>query len=313
MGPRQKLTRRRRRLLTLGICLLLVALWVTGVIGRFIVSRVAPMLLPLDLGSGITVTSVGAASPPADAGGMLQLTARPHRVRQMLRESVPFTRFLPPGLLGHGLRLNGVWHPSGAGLPVTNSVALSIVLDFRAPANPHLEGRYPVQDFNKLVRYQYAEKLTRERDWFLGSYDFTWKPEFNTLRIESERGPVERNATRRTLAVNGTGRVRLIFDDDAFKLSVRPRVRNLKGAIDVEVIRHGDGLGLAYDARIHELGVDVKNLAPWADNKVEERLRSSLERSLNRQKKKDRMARKRFPAWLPTDTTVDFELVREGD
>lgn len=290
---------------------ILIVGWPLGWVGGLTARVLARFFLPYSPHETVEITECrfkGSSDLP-DTG--IILTIHPDRLKENIEEAYPAARKLPPGILKNLTSLRGFWTPEDVDLSGVGKIPVSIVLDRGIGWRPHLSCSFPASDFNKMVATQFAGKLTKRREYFLGHYNMSYEPTFHTLDIHSEAEiPVE-PIQRRRLLVNATGRVRFWFDDDLLKARATGKVKRLTGAFDIGIIRDDEGIGISYHADISELDLSVNNLAPWGEKWLAEDLRNSMDRSINKEKKRRRFAEKRFPAWIPLDLIVEFHLTRD--
>jgi len=96
--------------------------------------------------------------------------------------------------------------------------------------------------------------------------------------------------------------------DGWFRKTLRARVRALQLTWVLLPIVHQDGIGFDYRVRIETLDLSVDQMAPWLEKRLARSLRTSLERSLNRRKKRAKFARARLPRWLPIAADLDVRI-----
>jgi hypothetical protein len=209
--------------------------------------------------------------------------------------------------------LSGVWNPTDLELPGGIGLPLGMVVDDGAEPHPRLTGRYRVDDLNTLLREEFGEELSSEEEWFLGHYDLSYRLTFHNFHLRSATNAWPDPVVRHELLFDGTGEVRIKFEENLLDISVSGRVKELSGRIILEPIRDDDGVGLLYAVDVTDLDVSIDNLAPWGESRISSVLRRSLDKSLNRKRKRERAARKRFPDWVPLDTAVDIRLVSEPE
>ena len=310
MDRSSRKTRRGRRVAAVLVLVvaLLAACWWSGLVGRALACYVLPRLFPIRERSGVEVTSLDCCGAGGLPGRGLTLTVSPGRVADLLRRAWPYHRLLPPGLVRDGLVLRGSVRPEDWPAEAGHTVPFAVVIDDATGDPPRLSLRCPRDELNALVKRELLFDLSKEREWALGTYDYRWVPVFETLTLYSEqpagRGPIE----ERRFPFVATGRVRFRFEENLFDARATARVNRLSGHFLLRFRHAEDGLVLGYDAVVSELSANVHNLLPWGDEKASEALRRSMSRSLNRRRKQERMARKRFPAWLPLDIMVDVKL-----
>jgi hypothetical protein len=108
-----------------------------------------------------------------------------------------------------------------------------------------------------------------------------------------------------------TGRLRYRFEDGWFRARLTARVQELSITFILIPIAHSDGIGFDYQARIDKVDLQVDNMAPWLERRLAESVQNSLERSLNKKRKRERMAKNRWPLWMPMALSVYVEIVND--
>ena len=292
-------------------CVLLLSvmlcLWFSGAAGYVILRWIIPRLLPRAAGSDIEIASVVFDSRPDPGEAGIIFSVSPRKLRFLLKQAFRWGVLFPRGLLRDGTVLKGYWVPREFYLPPDNRVPLSLVIDAGAD-KPVLSCRYPAEHVNRVMEGPVAEALRETEDYFLGSYDTIYYIRFYTLHIYSEAPPGQSEILRRTLQVDATGRVRVKVEENLISLRNTGKVKTLAGKIDFDIQRDIWGIHLCHNADIKDLVIDFHNTAPWLDKYFSRKLRKSWEKSLNKEKKKRKLAKNALPSWVPLDLTVDIKL-----
>jgi hypothetical protein len=302
----------RRRLLVLLLLLAFAIFW-CGAGAAWVLAIVADRLGPmLTARRTVQVVSVawngdfGRAEPDQKAGVLL--TMSPGRARQLVNELAgPWRFFLPPRALQQGLLISGVWtfrHPKDCPplrFPVT------VRLDDRS-AYPTLRGRFPRSRLNEMVRREGFLGDRRDRsEYALGHYVLRNEYRFSSLKIQCEP-PRRQPVTHRIVHVYVKGRVRYWFDENLVSARATAEVKPSHLRVEIDASRLLDGISVRYRATFIEFDANFNRMMPVLDGMFTDKLRNSLEASLNRQRKVDRTARKRLPLWSPLDLMLDVEL-----
>ena len=89
-----------------------------------------------------------------------------------------------------------------------------------------------------------------------------------------------------------------------------PFVRGRKGEYRRELteLRKQGFVRARIDGESVELDGDFNNVAPILDKKLSEKLRRSMERSMNKPKRNAKLAKLRLPSWTPVDIMIDVKL-----
>ncbi len=305
----------RRRLRTTGVVLAgllacLVLCWLLGLVGPAARWGLVRFSMPWELDDGFRVDGVEAAPDERAGDTGIYLALSTDRARAITRQAWAWWWILPPGLLRDGLVVRGSWDPEDLDLPEGR---IPVVILLREEAvQPALTVRYPAESFNELVRSGQIEKIRlHDRDEYeFGHYEMFYRPTFTSFRLQSIDVSEDTPVSVRRFEYACTGRLGIKLEENILTARTEGKVKDLRGRATVEFIRDEGGLGFAYDVTIDRMDVNIKNLASFLDDVVAEKLRKSMLRSMNRRKKKERLARKRFPPWIPVDTTVDVQLSR---
>ena len=266
------------------------------------------MLLPRMVGDSFEITSISTDGAPKVVDAGISLTMSSRRLKRLLREVLSRSSLLPPGVIRHGTTVEGAWVPIDMALPNGGRLPLRVSVDDMAGERPVLLCRYPADAFNELVKSELSDRLTTDEDWVFGSYELSYDLDFDTFRLISKDEDLALPIQSRRFEFEATGRARVKFRDDFLKIRSTGKVKSLHGWAEFEVVRLEDGVGLQYRADISRLDADFHNVAGYLDDKICDKLASSMRRSLNKEKKRVKFARKRFPEWVPWDLTFDFRL-----
>ncbi|MFU8779892.1 MAG: hypothetical protein ACNA71_02580 [Kiritimatiellia bacterium] len=302
---------RIRRLVFLFCVLLFAVAWQREWVGRLARQQINYWLLPRELVSGrvllqpLTVVLAGEAVPLVEG---VELTVSPAWSRSVLQAS-PWPSFLmPPGLLTDGLVSAG-----SVAFPQPDDTVFQVPFYLRARAEvgmvPHLHIRFPATSLNYLLDAAFAEDWTETGEYLLGSYDLEQRIRFDLLRITTVTTDVTRPMFPIMLEGVASGELRYRFRDGWFRATVTARVRELRVSFVLIPIAHPDGIGFDYRARVEKLDLRVRKMPRWVERRLARSVRASMERSLNHRRKRERMARNRWPLWLPMALSVDAEII----
>lgn len=300
--------KRRARWKALLLFVLLAVLWFSGAVGslvRFAAVKLAPME-----SAKYRITYVGKGSVPSPAMGA-ELSISRERIERMLREYLGWkASLLPPGIVPENYSVSGfvmVRVDDDAEI-VELPFAVRVVPGLAAPA---LHVRLPADYVNDALDYDgsFANRQKR-RKYFLGHYDQEQWVWFDSGLLESSLSERElRNpVTFRRIEGYVTGRVRFKVRDSFAKASTSAKIRRMEVRCDLDFRKYTDGVSMMYKITIPKLDANINNLAPMFESRPVEALRNSLERSLSRQKKLDRVARKRFHPAIPLDLAIRLEI-----
>ena len=303
--------RRMRRVVYVACLLVCIVAWQQEWVGRLVRVQLNRWFLPRTMADGrVTLQPFaldpGAPEPPLLEG--VQLTVSPAWTRSVLHAS-PLPGFvLPPGLVVNGLMTSGaVTFPQRDG-PVYQVPFYLQVRDDVAMI-PALKIRFPASHLNYVLDDAFAEDWTERGEYLLGSYDLEQRIRFDVIRIWTFDTDATRPLYPLIFRATATGQLRYRFRDGWFRARVTARVRELTLTFVLIPIAHPDGIGFDYRARIDELELRVSRMPRWVERRVAHSVRSSLERSLNHRRKRERLARQRLPLWLPMALSVDIEIV----
>jgi len=283
----------------------LVCAWRVGLVGRILVGGLR-FLTPLTIGHGLRITAVrhGPRRNPRAAVPGLLVVANPHRLRHMVRGLLPHPWLLPPGLIRHGLVLEGDWNPTDLPLP-DRPVPWALLCSTQGGPHPRLQFRGAPENLTALHDHWRRDDLVHEEEYLFGHYLVTEEYTFTEFRLVSEPPPDSRE---RRFTFRARGRVRYRIDENYFIIKATAIVRRLSGLVLLRHRTDDTGTQLAYDILIDRIDANARRFPWFVDRKLERALRRSFQRSLNRERKKEKLARKRLPAWIPMDLVIDIQL-----
>jgi hypothetical protein len=303
--------RRIRRLLLLCFVLLLVVLWQQHWMGRLLRQQVNYWLLPRTFAEERVVLqplAVVYSDVEAPLVEGVALTVSPAWSRSVLQASPFPALLLPPGFLVDGLVSSG-----SVGFPQPDGSLLKVPVYLRMQNAvgmvPHLRLRFPAASLNRLLDAAFAEDWTETGEYLLGSYDLEQRIRFDLIRLHTVATDVVRPMFPIILEGVATGELRYRFRDGWFRAQITARVRELRISFVLIPIAHPDGIGFDYRAKIEKLDIRVRRMPRWVERRLARTVLHSLERSLNHRRKRERMARNRWPLWLPMALSVDAEIV----
>lgn len=307
--------RRLRWLLPVFLLLLCYYVWSQGGVGFVLRHQINTWLLPRSFGEDRVLLERLVVDRSGDAELLregVRLTVSEAWVRSVLRAS-PYPSFLlPPGLLPDGLQSVGAF---GVPQPGGDMLRLPFALEVRDDVAlvPHLHARFPADKLNRLLDESFAEDWTETGEYLLGTYALEQSIRFDHLRIRSVQADVRRPLYPIVLRAHATGRLRYRFVENWLRATLTARVEELSMQFVLIPVAHADGVGFDYRASIDVLKLDVGRMAPWMERRLAKAARRSLERSLNKRRKRERLARRRLPLWLPMALSVDVEIVLPGE
>ncbi len=286
------------------LCLLVA--WYGGFVGDWVLCYGVPRLLPRELDNGFVITHASIDDIPLVPDEGLRVSIAPLALRRLLRNASPYTVLLPPGIIREDVVLHGKWVPEKAS--PKHALPITISCNGEAGEAPWVVFRYPVDDLNALLKAELAEEWRETETYIFGSYDLKQRVWFRTLSIQSEDAPRSLPDTPVRFTLSTTGKLRYNFEDGIVDATISARIKELDGTVEFRPVYHEDGIGFEYACQIHGLEIAVDNMAPWVERKVAKELRESMERSLNKRRKKEKYARMRLPDWTPLNVVVDVAL-----
>ncbi len=294
----------------LAVAALLILLWFTGAAGW----ALRPLLLLAlpRLSKDFTIAYQGRAEV-ADPHMGAALDVSEPRLRKLANELLGWKAgLIPPGLIPRQYAFSGEARVKldDEAEPVDLPVVVRIVPGLPSPA---LRVRLPSDLVNAALDYDgsFASRSKRHK-YLLGHYETIHWIKFDTVKLASRLSAKElrRPVTFRRLAGEATGSVRFKVKENIGDASMTAKVRRMELRCDLEFKRYLDGLALAYKITIPKLDADIPNLAPVFETRPVEALRQTLEESMARPRKLERLARKRFPNGIPLDVEVDIEVFK---
>ena len=298
----------KNRLVVLGVVVVLLALcWQSGLVGLVVGRVVLPAMLPWAPNDTVEVSRVSFREPDGPLRRGITVTVSAGRMREIIGHVLPRSWLLPPGLIRPGMLVKGTWYPDSFYLPPEGHMPLMVVVDAES-IQPAVYCRYPADDVNQVMEREVAEALREKEEYILGTYETVYYIRFKTLRIRLDDLPLDAEVKKRSIDVEATGRVRFVLEENWFDLRNTGKLRILHGVVDLDVGRDDRGVFVSHKADIDRLDIDFHNVAPWLDEKLSEKLRKKWTKSLNKEKKRRRIERGRFPHWAPVDLELDIEL-----
>lgn len=292
------------------LLVLLAAFWFSGAAARVIVAGLDIIVLPREASEGLELNEISYGSDtgclPAGMDARISSAEARFCIRRALgAKSV----FVPPRLIRHGLAISLryiIENPDGTFVDFPGRILID-----DAVTQPLIRVRIPRSALNGLLTASDILGRRRKRkEWALGHYEIRSIKSFDTLRVHSVPVAPGTVVTERKILAEATGRVRYKLDENLLDVRTTADVRkmSIEGTLDVR--RDNPAvLVLSYRVRITDLKGDFNNVAPTLDKQISEKLRESFEKSLNKEKNRHKLARMRFPPWIPLDANVDIELV----
>lgn len=296
--------------LLLGVGLLAFA-WFRGGVAAGLVYVADRLLLPHQFGPELSLTGIRRLTgEPGPAEDRIRLTVSRDRLRQALAAAGDWSRALPPGLLQDRLTVEAAWTPHSRNQPVDIEIPLQIVVGETEGDHPHLAGTLPVSALNAFIAVEFAEDFVNENEeYLLGHFDYTFRPTIREATVRTTTPPAlppELYPTQLGLEIRARGTVKLSFEENLFRTSTDASISDLRLLLTVAPRPTDDGVILDYDARFTRLKGNVRKLHSIGDRWVSDRLESKWTRSLNKEKRKRKLARHPLPAWAPLDLVVDL-------
>jgi len=284
-----------------------ITMWQMGIVGGWILRRGAPLLLPLKIDGGFTISKLVMEDIPIVPERGVRISITPLRLKSMLKDINPMLSAIPPGLIRNGVVIYGDWVPEKAS---DHIVPITISCNEKAGEYPIIMFRYPFDELNSLLIVELAEDWRDEDDYFLGTYTLTQRIRFNALRVRTIK-PLPVNETSPIkLNIKASGQLRYKVQDGALKARITADVQELSGTITLIPELHKKGIGFKFSTKVDKLKLSVKKMAPWLERKLAGDLQHSIERSMNKSKRRRKFAKMRIPYWVPIDTCLDIELTK---
>ena len=239
------------------------------------------------------------------------LAVSEERLRQILREAYPASRYLPPGLLRTGMAIEGNILGKALDMPPEERIPFAVVLRDTAAGRPRFELRYPAHDLNSLTKELFGDDLREREEYLLGHYDLVYEIELSEFVLSSDDGSMD--AEERIFPFRARGKARVTLEENLVTVRATGSVSDLSGQVVLRPLREEDGIALTYDVDITNLDVNFHRVNSLLDSLGADKLRRSLERSLNKEKKKRKLAKRRLPGWVPLDLSIDVRLTVPAD
>jgi hypothetical protein len=301
---RQDRARRLRRWILLGI---LVFCWCSGLIGRGIATGLS-LAAPFDMGDGLRINYLQFRTRPAVPARGVVVGMNKDRLDEMIDDALGWRRlFLPPGLIRGKMYLKGLWRPDEVSLP-GDGLPVLIAVDDGFGYVPTLWCRYPSSRFNDLLSDDTLLASSRTKEWMFGHYDLLNKKTFETLSLRTDPLRIGDPIDQRRIECLATGKIRYTFDDTIIGARSTADMRKLVIEVIFKFARSKRGIRISHVATITELDADFGNMAPMLDKSLSEKIRHSMEKSLNKEKNRKRIGSLCVPHWFPLDSMVDIQL-----
>mgnify|MGYP006865023567 CR=1 FL=1 len=285
-------------------CILFI--WNSGIVGNWLLLRIGPRFLPRDIDEGFFITRVAIDDCALVPDRGLCVSMSPSRLRKLLRDVSPLFALLPPGIIQEDVVLHGHWLPEKASPEHTLPITLSC--NHEAGDAPWAVFRFPVDDLNALLKAELAEEWRETESYIFGSYDLNQRVWFRTLSVQSEDAPRGLPDAPIRFTIGATGKLRYNFEDGIIDATISAKVKRLNGTIAFRPVRHRNGIGFQYECHVDELSIAVDNMAPWIERKLADELKASIERSMNKRRKREKYERMRLPLWTPLNLVVDVAV-----
>ena len=284
------------------LIVLLCTLWFSGLFGSVIARYVAPSFLPLE-SNGVTLSGItfDGSSETNLAGVTLQIA--PARALQLARKAVDLGWLIvPKGIFPDGMVVSGFYSSTNYGSLGKVSYRVVVTSD---STRPRLTVRLPVQLLNDMILKDSGAKLTKKDDYALGSYERTYLPTFQSFRLWSDDNHDERFPITRNLLYEATGKIKIRVEDGLLNLKATGKIKEYKGSLRLDFTRDMDGVLMIHQFSVSKLRISVDNLLQWGEDKLADDLKKSMEKNLNKQKTREKLARIRFPVFVPYETEID--------
>ena len=167
---------------------------------------------------------------------------------------------------------------------------------------------------NAYMEVEFEKDFVNEdEEYFLGHFDYTFRPRILEATLQTTNSPSlppAIYAEKMGIDVRAKGKVKLRFEENLFRASTDGDI-DLHLALTVQPRPTEEGIVLDYDAVFNRLKGNVKNLHSYGDKKVAEKLKKKWTRSLNKEKRKQKLARHTIPDWVPLDLVADVSFYPE--
>jgi hypothetical protein len=285
----------------------LTTAWLTGLVGAALIAALN-LRAPLALSDEVFLRQFAYRETTGTPTRGLRVVMNPDRLRRDLCATDWRYRLIPPGIFNQKRVLSGGWSPRTYTNALNGPIPFEVVFDNAAPWRPQASMQLPAAEFNRVLSQRMGDRLSSREDYVFGHYDLMQDPEFDALTISSETVPSAVPIQRRQLHVSATGSLRVRVEDGPLAIQSTANVKELAGTIDIDVLRDEAGLGFRHRVTIKVLRLSMDNVPPWLERVIAERLRDSMERSLNRKKKRERVSKRRYPTWIPLDIALTIRL-----
>ncbi len=284
----------------------LVVFWQGGFLGNWLLEDIAPKYLPADLDDGFFVTKVVVEDQPIIPRRGLRISVSPQQLRNLLRKSSPLFTIIPPGIITDDVVVHGKWVPEKA--EEAYSVPITINCSEDSGDRPRIAFRYPVKDLNALLQVEMKEDWRDEDEYFLGTYSKEQRIWFDSLSVKSIGRETEIYDAPILFTIMASGRLRYNVKDGPIGARITAKIKKLNGTVTLIPEKHSKGVGFKYSLKVDDLDMSVKKMAPWLEKKFARDIKDSIERSLNKRKRRREFAKMRIPYWFPLDIDIDIEL-----
>ncbi len=284
-----------------------VTVWQGGFLGYWILDKAIPHFLPADIDDGFFVTKITVENLPVVPERGLCVSVSPQQLKSLLRDANPLFSLIPPGIIKDNIVLHGKWDSEKAAAEY--SVPISINLSKESGNRPRIIFRYPVKDLNLILQAELEEDWRDEDEYFLGTYSTEQRIWFDSMSVKSIRRTSNLADAPIILTIIASGRLRYNVKDGFFAARITAKIKKLSGVVTLIPELHSKGVGFKYSCEVDDLDISVKKMAPWLEKKFADDLKDSIQRSLNKRKRRREFAKMRIPYWVPLDTDIDIKLM----
>ncbi len=244
----------------------------------------------------------------------VRITISQNRMKQALADSGGWSWTVPPGLVRDRLLIEGDWTPHSHGESVDVAIPVEVLIADTEGDHPHLSGTLPVSMLNAYMDVEFEEDFVNEdEEYVLGHFDYTFRPRILEATLQTTNStslPPGQYAEQIGIDVRARGKVKLKFEENLFRASTDGNI-DLLLKISATSKPTDAGMVMDYDAVFKWLKGNVKNLHSYGDKKVAEKLKKKWTRSLNKEKRKKKLARHPIPVWAPLDFVIDLHFYAE--
>lgn len=289
----------------------LVVFWQGGFFGYWILTKAVPAFLTVDLDDGFSIDGISLVKYPVIPERGLRISIRPDQLKSLLKASSPLFAILPPGIITDSVTVKGSWVSEKEG--GEHVVPITINLSDETGVVPVIAFRYPIDDFNALLQAELAEDWRDEDEYFLGTYTRGQRIWFDSISIKSKPNLADLPDAPILFTIEAKGRLRYEVNDGPVGARITAKVKKLSGTIELIPEKHSKGVGFGFKTTVDALDLSVKKMAPWLEKKFAKDLKNSLERSMNKRRRRKEFAQMRVPYWVPLDINIDIELTDADD